>query len=285
MKTFEKEIDDLFNSTGFFPNEYTNLLDKLNLEDQRIFFTELYKRVTSDEYKRHQGNEGFGVNIVKDKRVYHFSKDDMILAKKSTPCVGEALLKGMGADENECLKYRATFVFHERKRREIEFEASSIAKLFKSITTREKSNISFESLIDKDSIYKNIDFEFLVFPSKFNKDALLEFLKKEDFKTCFNLPEHYQHFKSNSFMSLAERKKPRVLNIPLDQGKKRILAKKLYKLYSKFESQNKDYSELDLTKSAYAKILMCNFSEFRKNLGNNASFETTLSNVYKQIRK
>ena len=283
MRNFEIEIDNLFKSTGFFPEEFTTLLDSLSIEEQPIFITNLYKRITTTQYQRQQGKEQFGVKKVNGKRLFRFSQEDMKQAEGLIPLAGETILTAM-REEKDCLKYRATYVFHERKRNEIEFATPEIEQLYQSIINRVEIKNTIQELVDKTSLYSNKLFHFLEFPTEFSDNKLRRFLKDNNFEECFIYKEHYNYFKINTFKLFAEAEKPIVLKIPLVKGKKTALAHKMYQLYKLYEAENMNYSKLDLSKWAYAQILMCNFSEFRKNTGSLPTYDSTLKNVYKQIR-
>lgn len=286
MSKYTSKVDELFNSIGFFPTEYKEFLYNLDLSEQKDFIEELYKRITSEQYKFQQGDEAFGTKIFERNTEYRYSQEDLQEAKKMKETLsGETFLKAIGKDD-ECLFYKATYVFHQRKIWEIEFEKSEIERLYKSIVNRVEIKSSFDHLIDKTSVYRNLEFEFLELPKEVTETKLRQYLEKHEFKkVCFgDNDDYFNYFKRNTFKLFADTERPVMLDIPLTKTQKKHLAHKMYELFSLYEAQNKDYSDRDLSKWAYAQILFCNFSEFRINRGNQPTYESTLKNVYKQIR-
>lgn len=290
MSSATSEIEKLFRSTGFFPSEYKDVLFSLDLEGQKQFITELYRQVTSEQFKHQQGRDAFGVKIFEPNTEYRYSEEDLEKAKKmEEPLSGETFLKATGKEE-ECLLYRATYIFHQRKVSEIEFEAPEIERLYKSISNRIEVNRPISSFIDGQSIFKDLSFEFIKYPPLFTKEDFKTILSKLNLKECFYSNDHYRYFLSNTFEFYKEGKKPLLINLPLTHENKMLLPKKVYQLYKKAKNHSNYkegltiYPELKIIKTTYAKALFCNFSVFRESQGNNQTFEGILSNTEKKLK-
>ncbi|MDC9722914.1 MAG: hypothetical protein PSN34_09080 [Urechidicola sp.] len=228
MKRFKEEIDNLFTSLGFFPDEYTLFLDGLPMDDQLEFITDLYKRISSKQHISQLQNENFAVKNINGKPNYHYSVEDLETARKTEILQSERILKSEGVSDEDCLKFRATKVFHDRKFNEIRFASSEIKDLYGSIVSRVQITSSIDEFIDRESIYKDFAFQFIEFPVDFDAKKLNLFLSDNDFQSCFMNTDHFKYFKINTFKLLTNSNRPLLLNLPLTKESKKVIPKKMY---------------------------------------------------------
>ncbi|WP_417364255.1 hypothetical protein [Galbibacter sp.] len=287
MKSFDKEILKLFSSLGHFSEDYHNLLDGIkDLRDQSVFINDLYRRITSEQFKRDLAKEGFGIKVVNGKTLYRYSDKDLELAKISAPMATEAILEADGLSLEERIKYRATGKFHERKHEEIKFYAPFVEKDFTSISKRKVTIPKAEDFIDSKGIYSDMTFNLLKFPTKFDKLYLDELLEETGLSECFYEKEHFNLFKENTFELYSEgREKPYILSIPR-RCPRATFGKKLYKIYFKFKNQRKDYNrnEIDLRKQPFANAMLFNFADCRESKSNNPSYDSQIHILKGEIR-
>ena len=288
MKSFDKDILKLFSSLGHFSEDYHALLDSIkDLRDQSIFINDLYRRITSEQFKRDLSNEGFGIKVVNGKILYRYSDKDLELAKTLAPMATEAILEAEGLPLEERIKYRATGKFYERKHEEIKFYAPFIEKDFISISKRKITIPEAEDFTDSNGIYSDMTFNFLKFPIKFDKLHLDKLIEEIGFSECFYEKEHFNLFIENTFELFSEgREKPYILNIPR-KCSRATFGKKLYKIYSKFKSQRKDYNrnETDLRKQPFANAMLFNFADCRESKSNNPSYDSQIHILKGEIRR
>lgn len=290
MSDYTIKVDELFRSTGYFHTEYKEFLFSLEMSEQKYFITELYKRVTSEQYKYQQGKDAFGTKIFDRTTEYRYSEDDLEEAKKLKETLsGETFLKSIGKD-HECLEYRATYIFHQRKVSEIEFEVPEIERFFKSITNRVKVKNALDNYIDNTSVFKDIEFRFIKYPPLFTKEDFKAILSRLNLKECFYSNDHFKYFLLNTFEFYAEAEKPILINLPISSKNKALIRKKIHQLFTDIKKHTnykegiEIYPELKVKKLAYSNALFCCFSAFRLGQGNKQTYEGIVSNIDKNVR-
>jgi|GEM_PF-6675943 len=284
MKSFDKDILKLFSSLGHFSEDYHTLLDSIkDLRDQSVFINDLYRRITSDQYKRDLANEGFGIKVVNEKTLYRYSDKDLELAKTSAPMATEAILEGEGVSLEERIKYRATGKFHERKHEEIKFYMPFVEKDFIAISDRKIAHPKPDDYIDDSSIYSDLEFSFLELPDFFKIDDLDQFFKENNFLDCFFTKDHFDMFKNNTFKLYDGQDTPKIYRLPLKTSRQAI-ARKIQLLYLIFKEHKLEYPTLNLNRRAFAESLFWNFSEFRSSKSTNPSYKTQISVILGEMR-
>jgi len=282
MKMFTSKINELYFSIGNFKPEFKDFLKSLTAENQLIFLQELYEDITlfGIEDKIDSEMENALVDGV-DSFKFRFAGEDMETALESEKRTTERLFKS----EVEGQKYRATYYFLERKKREVYFALNDVEKLYKSVAGRVPLKPSIDNLIGK------IDFEFewkpLSFPPKaFSTNKLKQFLRLENFRSCFYTDSHYDIFKSNSFTYFNQDEKHGILSIPIVTGKKNTIAKKFQSLYSLTSTFRADYNvtQYDYRRERFAKVIMANFIEYRKNTIDTTTFQSDLKTTLSRMR-
>lgn len=282
MKKYAEKIDELYYSLGNFSKEFKLVLKSLDKEDQNIFIEELYESITLDgvndkiKEETEKALKG-GYSVYK----FRYAKEDIEFATNAEKISGENLFK----DEEDKLKYRATYEFHKRKKQEVYFATTEVEKLLESITDRVKIDSSISTVEDLNIKYK-FQWEPLCFYEEtLPKKVLNRFLIIEEFKSCFYSEADYNSFKKNSFSYSNKKGEFKYLDIPLVNGKKKDLEKKFYKLFVLVSELKNKYHEkaYNIKKARFAEVLMANFNDFRKNTIDEESFildrKTTISRM------
>ena len=281
MSQFSDKIEELYYSTGEFKSDFKSYLKSLSIEDQKVFIEELYASVTLDGVNdKIESETKLAIQNINDYK-FRFAEHDYKEAVAGEPTSGERLFN----KQEDGLKYRATYYFHERKRHEVYFALNQIELLYKSITNRIPLKPSSDNFID-DVTYK-FDWKPLSFPEKaFSKRKLQEFLRIENFRECFYIDSHYDVFKSNSFTYFNEDGKHQFLSIPIIGDQKNAMAEKMQKLFDLTKQFKSDYSrkEYDFRKPRFAEVLMANFKDFRGNTKDETSYKLDLKTTLSRMR-
>lgn len=244
-----------------------------------IKFNDCENIIRKEIERKTQLNTGF-VRI--DPRDNPISRKDLIIAYElveKKPFTNTSLFEDFNKLNQEVL-LKAITISQNRNFNQL----IDLKNRMKEFNINSTDSIYIETLIDKKSIFNDVEMKFLELPEEFSKEDLKSFLSKNTFESYFS-SEDYKYFLSNSFKLFAETDSPLVLSIKISKKGKREIPKKLYILYSMFSNLKSENPDIDLKKENYGLLLMRNFSEFRKSNGYNFSFKNILENATKTIRK